>query len=158
MGEWTILERLLEAAVQQHSTMIGRLRVGVRHRRQRSTKETQGGEKRSVCKAGRKRVESPVRVRHVRDDEQMMEKRGKKPEREDEGSERQLFTDKQTHGCRLQGVGRRPRAPSAHEMLLRVTARAEQPGHLDAGSFSPSLPIGFICRPKYSFECQKKGR
>ncbi|MGH0164239.1 UNVERIFIED_CONTAM: hypothetical protein FKN15_057254 [Acipenser sinensis] len=25
MGEWTILERLLEAAVQQHSTMIGRL-------------------------------------------------------------------------------------------------------------------------------------
>ncbi|KAJ3590379.1 hypothetical protein NHX12_008330 [Muraenolepis orangiensis] len=23
MGEWTILERLLEAAVQQHSTMIG---------------------------------------------------------------------------------------------------------------------------------------
>lgn len=24
MGEWTILERLLEAAVQQHSTMIGR--------------------------------------------------------------------------------------------------------------------------------------
>lgn len=28
MGEWTILERLLEAAVQQHSTMIGRW-VGV---------------------------------------------------------------------------------------------------------------------------------
>ncbi|CAL8273635.1 unnamed protein product [Merluccius merluccius] len=25
MGEWTILERLLEAAVQQHSTMIGRI-------------------------------------------------------------------------------------------------------------------------------------
>lgn len=28
MGEWTILERLLEAAVQQHSTMIGRWVVG----------------------------------------------------------------------------------------------------------------------------------
>ncbi|TDH15173.1 hypothetical protein EPR50_G00028630 [Perca flavescens] len=27
MGEWTILERLLEAAVQQHSTMIGRIRI-----------------------------------------------------------------------------------------------------------------------------------
>ncbi|KAI9526654.1 hypothetical protein NQZ68_037218 [Dissostichus eleginoides] len=26
MGEWTILERLLEAAVQQHSTMIGSIK------------------------------------------------------------------------------------------------------------------------------------
>lgn len=56
-------------------------------------------------------MESPVRVRHVRDDEQMMEKRGKKPEREDEGSERQLFTDKQTHGsvCRALGGGQERR-------------------------------------------------
>ncbi|KAM7004090.1 gap junction delta-2 protein-like [Passerculus sandwichensis] len=29
MGEWTILERLLEAAVQQHSTMIGRILLTV---------------------------------------------------------------------------------------------------------------------------------
>lgn len=42
-------------------------------------------------------------------------------------------TSKQTHGCSLQGVGREPRAASRHEMLLRVTARAEQAGHLEAG-------------------------
>lgn len=86
--------------------------------------------------------------------------RREKPEREDEGSEWQLFTDKQTHGCRLQGVGKKPRAPSRHEMLLHVTAPAEQPGHLGAGSFSSSLPTGLICRPdsRNIHECQKKGR
>lgn len=67
-------------------------------------------------------------ARRRADDGERREKR----EREDEGSARQLFTDKQTHGRRLQGVGTKPRAPARHEMLLRVTARAEQPGHLGA--------------------------
>lgn len=35
-------------------------------------------------------------------------------------------TDKQTHGCSLQGVGKKPGPLSRHEMVLHVTARAQQ--------------------------------
>ena len=38
-------------------------------------------------------------------------------------------TSKQTHGLSLQGVGRKPRGLSRHEMVLRVMTLAGQPGH-----------------------------
>lgn len=39
-----------------------------------------------------------------------------------EGSKEQLFTDKRADTwLSLQGVGRKPRGPSRHEMVLRVT-------------------------------------
>lgn len=56
-------------------------------------------------------------------------------------------TSKQTHGRGLQGVGREPRAASRHEMVLRVTARAEQPAHLEAESSRSSFPLDFIRTP-----------
>lgn len=55
-------------------------------------------------------------------------------------------TSKQTHGCSLQGVGRKPRALSRHEMVLHVTARAEQPGHLEAESSSVLFPLSWSAR------------
>lgn len=51
-------------------------------------------------------------------------------------------TSKQTHGCRLQGVGKKPRAVSRHEMVLHVTAQVKQLGHLEADiSFSINLIV-----------------
>lgn len=58
-------------------------------------------------------AELPVGVRHVRDEEQMTEKGVEKKRRsEDEGSERQLFTDKRADTW-LQSAGRWVEAKSA---------------------------------------------
>ncbi len=48
-------------------------------------------------------------------------------------------TSEQTHGPALQGVGRRPRGLSRHEMVLHVTTWAGQPGHPAAKSLRSSL-------------------
>lgn len=53
----------------------------------------------------------------------------------------------QTHGLSLQGVGRKPRRLSRHEMVLRVMTSAGQPGHLAAKRLaSPPCRWYLSCR------------